>query len=340
MPNSPKSAPQTVTVLLHEQFSMHCLANAIEPLRAANDLSRRALYDWRFVTHDGGAVTSSSGLTVTGAPLREAGPGDWLLVVSSYDYRAYATPAFGAALRAGAQRFETVIGMDTGSWLMAAAGLLDGCRATIHWDELDGMAEHFPETEVVGDRFVIDGSVLTCGGATTTFDLILELIGQRHGPALRLEVAALFMHGERRDPADRLPRRSGSRLVDAAAALMRRNIEAPLSVPQIAARLGVTQSRLSAACRQVLGMSAAAAYRQIRMGEARRLLENTDLTVSEIAGRCGYADAAAFARGYRLIHGISPRETRTTGPIPHSSDCLRYGNKALSTTMSRATVLS
>lgn len=313
VPNSENSAPETVTVLLHEQFSTHCLANAIEPLRAANDLSRRTLYDWRFVTHDGGAVTSSSGLEVAGGPLRDAARGDWLLVVSSYGYRGYATPAFGAALRAAARRFDRVIGMDTGSWLMASAGLLDACRATIHWDELNRMAEQFPETEVVGDRFVMDGSVLTCGGATTTFDLILELIGQRHGAALRLEVAALFMHGERRDPADRLPRRSGSRLVDAAAALMRRNIEVPLSVPDIAGRLGVTQSRLSATCRDVLGLSATAAYRQIRMGEARRLLENTELAVSEIAGRCGYADTSAFARGYRLTHGISPRQTRTTG---------------------------
>ena len=308
---SGKSTQQTVAVLLHDQFSMHCLANAIEPLRAANDLSGRSLYTWQFLTHGGGPVSSSSGLAVVGSSLRDARAGDILMVVSSYDHEVYATPAHLAALRAVARKFETVIGMDTGSWLMAAAGLLAGRRATIHWDELTRFAERFPDTDVSGDRFVQDGPVITCGGATTTFDLVLELIGRRYGPALRLEVAALFMHGERRDPADRLPRQSGSRLVDAAAALMRRHIEAPLSIPQIARSLGVTQSRLSSTCRRVLGLTASAAYRQIRMGEARRLLETTDMAVSEIAGRCGYDDAAAFARAYRMTQGISPRSTRS-----------------------------
>lgn len=323
MPESLKSHPQTVGVLLHDQFSMHCLANAIEPLRAANDLARRPLYSWRFLTHGGGIVTSSSGLGVSGDKSRDAGPGDLLLVVSSYGYEDHATPARLAGLRTVARRYDTVIGMDTGSWLMAAAGLLEGCRATIHWDELSRMAERFPEIDVVADRFVRDGPMMTCGGATTTFDLILELIGQRHGPALRLEVAALFMHGERRHPADRLPRRSGSRLVDAAAALMRRHTEEPLTVPDIAGQLGVTQSRLSSAFRKVLGLTAAAAYRQIRMGEARRLLENTDLAVSEVAGRCGYEDSAAFARAYRETHGISPRQTRSQSHAYPPSDCLR-----------------
>jgi transcriptional regulator GlxA family with amidase domain len=298
---------EDVAVLLLDGFSNHCLANAVEPLRAANGLARRRLYRWRFVTPDGAPVASSSGLPVAAAGrLRDDPGGDLLMVVAGYGARAQAGPETGAALRAAAGRFRAVAGLDTGAWLLAAAGLLDGRRAVIHWDEADAFAEAFPEVRAEPGRVAIDGDRLTCGGGLTAFELALALIGARHGAMLRLEVAGLFMHGEgRAAPAG--PARGAT---DAAAAVMRRNLETLLGVDEIAQACGMGRKRLEAAFRRELDRTPREIYRRLRLREARRLVEGTALGVAEIAARCGYADASAMTRAYRAEFGESPRAAR------------------------------
>jgi AraC family transcriptional regulator, carnitine catabolism transcriptional activator len=303
------SKPCRVGVLLFERFSNHCLANAVEPLRAANGFAGRSLYDWTFLSVDGARVTSSSGLPVQpdGTLARHPG-GDLLLVMPSYGFRDHATPATLRALRSAARRFGALVGMDTGAWLLAAAGLLGGRRATIHWDEMTAMAERFPEVEVVDARFVIDGDRITCGGVTTAFDLMLALIEARHGPMLRLEVAGLFQPGAR---ASGVPEpATGRRGVDRAVAAMRRSLEAPLPIARIAAEAGLSQRALEHAFRAALGRTPQAVYRSLRLREARRLVTGTGMSVAEIADRCGYADASAMTRAFRDEFAVAPRDLR------------------------------
>ena len=131
---------------------MACLTSIIEPLRAANTLARRPLYDWAHYALTGAAVHSSSGLPVQPAPLSAGQGGDYLMVMPSYGHRTLATAATRRALRAAGGRFHSLVGLDTGSWLLADAGLLDGHRATSNWDVLPEMAETYPEVRVVEDR--------------------------------------------------------------------------------------------------------------------------------------------------------------------------------------------
>jgi transcriptional regulator GlxA family with amidase domain len=310
MQSSPPSRCRDVGVLLFEQFSNHCLANAIEPLRAANTFAGRTLYRWSYLSVDGASVTSSSGLPVQPETTLARHPGgDLLFVMPSYGFREQARPATLRALRSAAGRFGALVGLDTGAWLIAAAGLLSGRRATIHWDELTALAERFPEVEVVDARYVIDGDRITCGGVTTAFDLVLAMIEEHHGPMLRLEVAALFQ------PGDSGPRVSGPRptrrgSVDAAVAVMRRNIEVPVPLSAIAASAGLTQRALEAAFRAALGRAPQAVYRGLRLRNARRLVVETSMSIAEIAARCGYADASAMTRAFRGEFGVSPREMR------------------------------
>lgn len=302
-----RSAPKTRTfgVLLFDGFSNHCLANLVEPLRAANMLSGQRIYGWEHLTLDGRAAVSSSGLEIRPQAPLEAFSGDTLAVMPSYGFRRHATAAAARALRAAARRYETVIGLDTGSWLLAGAGLLEGRAATIHWDELTAFAEAFPETEVRAERFVIDPPVITCSGAMATFDLMLHLIGEDAGAALAQDVAALFMSDETR----RVPRLS-DRLVARAVARMRERLEAPLPISVLARELGVSQKTLEARMKATLGAPPAAVYRRERLLLARRLLRQSGLSVSEVALRCGYRDAAAFARAFREEFGHSPRAER------------------------------
>lgn len=314
MQNAKRStAPCSVAVLLFPGFSNLCLANAIEPLRAANALDRRERYRWRFVGIEGGVIASSSGLPVQLAAKLADDPGaDMLLIMPSYDHERLATPICLRALQAARRRFHLLVGMDTGSWLAAAAGLLDDRVATIHWDVMDAFAERFPAVGVVGDRFVVDGDYASCGGAMTTLELMLHLIERQQSPMLSLEVAALFMHGERDPSLDPMQRLREDQMVGAAAALMRRHLERPLSIGDAAARLGVSQRALEAHFRDAIGVTPRAVYQRIRLAEARRLVEQTRLSIAEIADRCGYADAAAMTRAFKAAYGAPPRRVRQT----------------------------
>jgi transcriptional regulator GlxA family with amidase domain len=307
-----KIAPMIdVAVLLFPSFSNLCLANAVEPLRAANTLSRKPLYRWTFVGMDGAPLQSSSGLPVTPEMRLSEMPGaDYLLVMPSYGHRQLATPETLRALRAAARRCHALVGLDTGSLLLAAAGLLDGYAATSHWDVLTEFEERFPEVQVVRDRTVIDRDRLSCGGATTTLELMLELIGRHHGPKLSLDVSALFMHGERPETGPHLPGLTRDRVLRAAAALMRRHLEQPLPIPEVARRLGISQRGLESRCRAAAGRSPQGVYTAIRMSEAWRLVQDSPLSVTEIAGRVGYADASAMTRRFGAEFGATPQEIR------------------------------
>jgi transcriptional regulator GlxA family with amidase domain len=308
--------PRKIGVLLFQRFSNHCLANAVEPLRAANTLIGRRVYDWAYLSMDGRAVTSSSGLPVAvGAALSAGGGGEALWLLPSYGYRDFATPASSRALRTAATRYRVVVGMDAGSWLLAAAGLLNARRATIHWDEHDAFHEAFPEVDVRRSRFEIDGERWTCGGAMTAFELVLHMIGQHHGEALRLEVAALFMasHGGAAAGGQGLRARSGQ--VAAALELMRERLEEPLSIPALGRALGMSGRRLEALFRADLGAGPARVYRRIRLLAARRYVEQTGLSVAEISLRCGYADPAAMTRAFGAEFGVTPRELRRVGGV-------------------------
>ncbi|MES0880492.1 GlxA family transcriptional regulator [Roseibium sp. SCP14] len=302
---------QSICVLLFESFSNHCLANAIEPFRAANTIARQSLYSWRHISLEGGTITSSSGLPVETLSWAESRPsGDYFIVMPSYGFSEYANPRTSDVLRTARTRFSTLVGMDTGAWLLAKAGLLDGYQATIHWDEFTRFSETFPQVDAVENRFIIEPGLATCGGASTAFELTLELIKKHHSPMFALEIAALFMHGDKLEMHDPFQRMSSDTLVRSATALMRRTIERPLSIPTIANRLGIDQRTLEDHFQHEMRLTPSSVYKSIRLREARRLVELTTLNIAEIAERCGYQNTSAMTRAYRLEFGQPPRVHR------------------------------
>lgn len=308
--NPQPPSPCRVDVLLFGRFSNHCLANAVEPLRAANALSRRTLYAWRHLTFDGAPVESSSGLRVEPqARLSRSDGGDMLFVMPSYGAREADTPALRAGLRAAARRYRTLVGFDTGAWLLAGAGLLDGRRATIHWDEHAAFAETFPAVTAEPRRVVHDGDRITCGGGEAAFELALSLIQDHHGPELRVVVATLFMRGGWAGGGRPFPV-SGLERIDRAVALMRRDLERPRRIADIAREVGASQRGLEAEFARHLKLSPQGVYGLLRLEEARRLVESSDLAVAEIALRCGWRSPGAMTRAYRARYGVSPRAMR------------------------------
>lgn len=303
---------EEVAVLLFPRFSNHCLANAVEPLRAANDFLMREAYLWEYTTLDGTPVASSSGLPVLPHRCLQDHPGgEFLFVASSYDVRSYATPATSRALNEAARRYRHIVGLDTGAWLMAHAGLLDGAQATVHWDELVAFSETFVDVDAVEAKYVIGRNVMTCGGAMTAFDLVLELIGRRHGEALKLEVASLFQHHSTVPIQHQLYGDRVSPLVSEALALMSANIETPLQIADLAARVQTTQRALNRAFHAELGAPPQTVYKRLRVAMARRYAQQSSHSIAEIAVRCGYRNAAAMTRAFGEQYQMSPSALRS-----------------------------
>lgn len=294
-----------IDILLFEKFSNMSLANAVEPLRAANTLSRRALYSWRFLTLDGQPVTSSSGLPIIPHGVFDQNQtGDMLIVNSSYGHLRLDTRSARKSLARAGRRYKAIMGLDSGAWLLASAGLLNGYRATIHDELVQNFGEAFLDVDTVQSSFVIDRNRITCGGAMATFDLMLELIGHTHGGMLRMDLAALFLHNPQKPP------QKTTDIVQRATALMQDNIEAPLTIRQVCEHLKCNIKFLERRFAKRLGRSPGSVYQHLRLSEIRRLIETTDLPVTEISVRGGYENASAMTRAFSAKFGMSPRKFR------------------------------
>lgn len=301
---NPSRVPTQISILLFDRFSNHCLANVLEPLRAANDLSSQQVFEWNIVVLGGQRVRSSSGLRLEADAQVADMRGDILMVMPSYGFLTHANVTSSRALRAAARRFDILAGLDTGSWLLAEAGLLDGYRATIHWDELDRFSERFSDIDVQKEAVIYDRDRITCGGASTAFALAMQMIEKQHGAALRLRVEHLFSGAYAQRPV----RRGGiaARAVD----LMRAHIEEPLQIAQLAQQLGRSQKHLEQQMLARLGAAPQVIYRRIRLERARQLSLDTTISVAEISVRCGYQDASAMTRAFRSEYGTTPQALR------------------------------
>jgi len=316
MPEWTKSPerPTQIALLLFDRFSNLCLANCIEPLRAANTQTLSRSFDWRIVTHDGMPSRSSSGIEVLAhAALQDMPPVDYLFVMASYGHLRHDSPATRRALRAAARRAGVIVGLDAGPWLLASAGLLNGRRATVHWDLLDAFTERFLDVSAERARVLRDGPFMTCAGAMSALDLTLNLIADHLGISARLDVEALFLHGDPPVGAGKDDAAVADPLVRKALALMRDTVERPLPLARLAARLSCQPRTLDRRFRARLGASPGMVYRHARLSAARKLLEGSTLSVAEIAVRCGYDSPAALTRAIRRLYGATPSDLRRSG---------------------------
>lgn len=300
---------------------MMSLAATIEPLRAANRAAGRELYRWRLCTPDGASPISSSGLPIiVDMRFSASDTRDILFVVA-----AFAAMRHGEAVRRELRRLARqrvlIGGVESGSWVLAASGLLDGHEATTHWEDLEDFGEAFPSVKVVDEYYVFDRLRCTSGGAAPTLDMILEILRLRHGLALAMEAARFFIY-ERRG-AGRKPQRviltGDLRATDPTLARaferMATTITEPLSIEALAREAGLSVRNLQLRCQNALGMGPYEYYLHLRLSEARRMLEQTDASVATAAIACGFGSPSAFARAFRRHYGVNPSQTRKLRPL-------------------------
>jgi transcriptional regulator GlxA family with amidase domain len=303
--------PIHIDFLVFDQFSNHCMANCLEPFRAAITLAAGQVYRWNIVTSDGQSVKSSSDLRLMpDYALNMTTRADFLFVIASYDFRQHDTVKTRRALRAAATRYKTIVGLDAGPWLMASAGLLDGRQCTVHWDIIDEFAEEFPNLDVDRQRFIWDTNVATCGGAMAAFDLSLDLIRHQNGATLALDVAAIFMSMNAQTPRNNVSSMCKNPMVQDAVVLMQSNIENLQSIPEIARQLGTSAKQLHRGFVRDLNQTPIDIYRNLRLSFARHLLHTTDHSIQEVLLRSGYQNQSAFTRAFKGRFGQTPKNYR------------------------------
>ena len=310
--------PQRIGFLLIPNLSMIAFTSAIEALRLANRHAERRLYDWRLLSVDGAAVTASNGIALMpDGPISDQESFRTVIVCSGIEVERFDVRRVKGWLHRLDRLGADIGALCTGAHLLARAGVLQGHRCTIHWENLSGFVEAFPDIEVSTDLFEIDRNRFTCSGGTAAIDLMLYVIARQHGEALATTVSEQLILDRIREPHDRQRLPLGSRLrvnnpkLIEAIGLMESHLEDQLSQEHLARGVGLSRRQLERLFRRHLGQSPARYYLALRLDRARLLLHQTELSVIDVALACGFISASHFSKCYRQIYGRSPRAERT-----------------------------
>jgi transcriptional regulator GlxA family with amidase domain len=311
------SGVRTLGLLLIDDFALMSYASIVEPYRAANVLAGEILYRWINVSVDGGPARASNGASVAadqavGQPLAC----DTLFVFAGGNPASFRDAATFAWLREIARSGAVVAGVSGGPFLLARAGLLDGYRATTHWDHRPTFAESFREVAIESSLYVIDRRRVTCAGGVSGLDLAIELIEREQGHELATQVGDWFIHPESRT-ADQ-PQRASLRerygvandRVLKVLSRMEATVEEPDPREALARLAGVSLRQLERLFLSHLGESVNGAYRRIRLEQALQLLKKTGLSVTAAAIACGFTSSSHFSRAFKAHYGVSPVEAR------------------------------
>ncbi|MDJ0826761.1 MAG: GlxA family transcriptional regulator [Rhodobacter sp.] len=309
--------PRRFVFVLLDNFTLLCFACALESLRIANRMAGKTLYDWVLAGEGGDEVRCSAG---TGfrldSDLDELNRDDTILVCGGIDVQAASSKKVLNWLRREARRGAVIGGLCTAGYTLAKAGLLDGKKATIHWENQDSFVEEFDEVALTKSVFVIDGNRITTAGGTASIDLMLKLIAEDHGEELANAVADQLIYTSIRTDQDTqrlsVPTRIGVRhpKLSQVIQMMEQNIEEPVSPSILARDVGMSTRQLERLFRRYLNRSPKRYYMELRLQKARNLLMQTDMSVINVALACGFASPSHFSKCYRAHYDTTPYRER------------------------------
>ncbi len=317
---APVTPPTRIVCILLPRFNMMSLVSLLEPVRIANYLSATPLYDTEYCSADGDRITASNGMSVACAPLPDKlSQDDLVLVIASWGAEHYTGRALPAWLRRQERLGIRLCAVEMAPYIFARAGLLAGRQATAHWAYLPGFQELFPDVLGVEQLFTIDRRIMTCAGSTGALDFMQHVIRTQHGDAMMGEISDNLLHPPRSDISPQ--RQTMGRgleglppVVSAAIGMMDAHLSEPLSVPDVATRVGLSQRQLERQFKRAMGCSVVQFGLVLRLQHARVLLISTDLGVREIAAASGFNSLSHFAYAFRNCFGRRPSEYRQAWP--------------------------
>ena len=314
-----------ILVVVTPHFNIAATMSFLDPFRAANYVEGKSFFHWSIVSERGGTCLASNGVTIdTGALTGIRGKAPELVMLStSWTPESYSSAVLHANLWRFARSGSRVGALDTGAFILAEAGLLDGRQATVHYEHLDAFGERFPDIGVCDDLFVSDQGRITCSGGTAATDCALFLLSELRGKGLANAAAKyLFVQGVRTagtrqvaGSAEPFGRRIPEKLFRAID-LMEKNLEEPLRISEVCRRANVSHRQLDRLFRRYVKAPPSSYYRDIRLDRARGLVTQTELPLSQVALASGFSSQVHFSRAYKTRFGISPRADRLEGRVP------------------------
>jgi AraC family transcriptional regulator, carnitine catabolism transcriptional activator len=328
-----------LALLLLPEFSNFGLAAVTEPLFIANWLAQDAVFEWRTICDDGKPVRASNGsiVPVDGDLALAAGCASVFVLASFDPARTARSRALVRWLKRIARSGVELVGIENGSLALAEAGLLDHHPAAIHWDNLAGFQELFPKIRIAQSLFSFSNNRVTCAGAAATLDMMVAWIGQHADVQTASEVARHLLLYSPRGPSgqgaqtyqatDRwlpdgaaggqFPSDSDA-VVARARALMQAHVDDPLSCGALAQQLGLSLRQLERRFKQQLGQTLHSEYMLVRVEKAHQYLQQTRLSVTEVAALTGFSSVEYFSKVYRRVFGVLPstdRRQSTDAPV-------------------------
>ncbi len=296
------------------------MSSAVEPLRMANRLSGRSFYVWRTIGETGEDVVASDGLSVN-AEYSIDDPDvfsdlDIVIVCGGRRIDQNTTEPVLRWLRTADKHDISLGAVCTGSYMLAKAGLLDGYRCSVHWENIASLTDLFPNVAVNRSVYTIDRERYTCSGGTAPVDMILHLVRRQLGADVSAGVAEQFVYERVRQSADqqRVPLRhtvgNQSEKLIAAVELMEANIREPVSQTELASYIGLSRRQLQRIFQRYLMTTPSRHYLQIRLLRARELLHQTSMSLVEIASLSGFVSSSHFSKSYKEFYGYAPSAER------------------------------
>ena len=322
--SDPANASRRIAFVLVEGFALMSFAAVTEPLRAANLLAGRRIYEVLYFAAGPKApamLNSSSAASVAVAGLGEAtGAFDLAFVVAGGDPVGFDDERVFQWLRRQARHGCVLGGVSGGPAVLANAGVMENRRMTLHWEHAAALAERHPGILLERTLYVVDRERITCAGGTAPLDMMHALIAEHRGADFARKVSDWFMHTDVRPAGG--PQRAGlaerygtgRHVVLAAIEAMENHIADPLPLADLSRVVGVSARHLNRQFRAGLGQSAGAFYRDLRLEKSRELLRQTDRPILEIAISTGFSGAAHFATAYRKRFGEMPSRHRLESP--------------------------
>lgn len=306
-----------VAFYLVPEFSMIGFSALVDPLRQANYVSGETLYRWQVVSEKGEAVVASNGMSlIADCGIDQEKKPDMLIICAGFGPEKGQSKRLQTWLQQHSRKGVWLGSQDTGSYLLAKTGLLNGYRATIHWENLIAFKEVFQQVEVVEELYEIDRRRFTCSGGLAGLDMMLYLIHCQRGHELSLSVSDELIYSHMRE--GKAPQRmtnalrlgTNNRKLLKVIEAMESHLEDPLNIPTLAAIVNVSERELERLFSRHLQQSPGRYYRAKRLQRARSLLQQTDRQVVDIAMASGFGSAAHFSRAYRQFFNVAPSQDR------------------------------
>jgi transcriptional regulator GlxA family with amidase domain len=287
---------------------------ALSVFEFANKEMGEPVYDVHLLSETGESIRSSIGISVATEPFDDTSFGT--LIVGGSAFIGSLTPGVIKFMRQALRRCRRVAATCTGAFVLAEAGLLDGRRATTHWNRARELQALFPKVKVEADRiFIIDGSVWTSAGMTAGIDLALAMVEQDLGADVARAVARQLVVYHRRAGGQSqfsalLELEPKSDRIQSALAYAKRNLDKPMTVGQLAAAAHLSPRQFSRAFRAETGQSPAKAVENLRVEAARLMMEQSRHPIDAIARQTGFADRDRMRRAFLRAFGQPPQVIR------------------------------